>query len=100
MVAAEEVWDGRAIRLPNLPDFNATDANFRVTGFEGIFATPTPDAQYAASGGGAGAVASGSWLPKERPLVLSGFINADLAELPGYARALAGALPTTADAAI
>ncbi len=99
-MVAPEIADGRAIRLSGLPDFNAEDACFRITGFDGIFSTPIPDAQYAAAGGGAGAVASGSWLPKERPCVLSGFIDAPLAELPSYARALAAALPATAEATV
>lgn len=99
-MVTEDVWDGRGVRLAGLPDFNATDARFRITGWEGIFATPVPDAQYAASGGGAGAIASGSWLPKERPMVLSGFVEDELALLPGYARALAAALPATYEASI
>lgn len=99
-MSAEEVADGRAIRLSGLPDFNATDANFRITQFENIFATPTPDAQYAAAGAGAGAVASGGWLPKERPLVLTGHVYARLVDLPIYQRALATALPATADSTI
>jgi hypothetical protein len=100
MVAIDDLWDGRGVRLAGLPDFNATDARFRITGWEGIFATPVPDAQYAASGGGAGAIASGSWLPKERPMVLSGYVEDELALLPGYARALVAALPATYEASI
>jgi hypothetical protein len=74
-MVAEEIADGRAIRLAGLPDFNATDANFRITGFDGWFATPVPDAQFAANGGYAGAIASGPWLAKERPGELRGFIG-------------------------
>lgn len=101
-MTAEEIADGRTVQLPGLPDFNGTDANFRITGWEGIFDTAVPDAQYAGAGAAAGAVASGPWLPKEKPTVLQGYVDTggNLAPLPGYARALAAALPADADAAI
>lgn len=99
-MVSTDIVDGRAIRITGLPDFNADDADFRITGFEGIFSTATPDAQFAPAGGGAGVIASGSWLPKERPLALTGFINADQSLLPGYARALVSALPTVAESTI
>lgn len=99
-MSSEDATDGRSIRLSGLPDFNATDARFRITQFEGIFTAPTPDAQFASSGAGAGAVASGGWLPKEKPLVLTGFIDGTQASLPGYARALATALPTIAESSV
>jgi hypothetical protein len=100
-VTSEDVTDGRAIRLAGLPDFNATDASFRITSFEGIFTAPAPDAQFAAAGAGAGAVPSGGWLPKERPLVLAGYIySSSLALLPGLARSLLAALPTTVESTV
>lgn len=91
---------GRIIRLEGLPDFNAGDPAFRVTGFDGWFATPTPDAVYTGNGGGAGGVASGAWLPKEQPMLLAGFIWGEQIDLPGYARALAAALPAQSDGVI
>jgi len=99
---AVDIADGRIVQIPGLPDFNGTDAGFRITGWEGIFDTAVPDAQYTAAGGSGGAVASGPWLPKEKPTVLQGFIDTggDLAALPGYARALANALPASRDAAV
>lgn len=101
-MTAEDLADGRIVQIPGLPDFNSTDAGFRITGWEGIFDTAVPDAQYTSSGAAGGAVASGPWMPKEKPTVLQGFIDTGrkLDLLPGYARALANGLPAGADATI
>lgn len=99
MTSYEET-DGRAIRIGTLPDFNANDADYRITAFEGIFSTPPLDPQFSPAGAGPGSTASGTWLPKERPLSLTGFINAARPALPGIARSLINALPTTAESRI
>lgn len=94
-----EETDGRSIRLSGLPDFNANDADFRITAFEGIFSTPPMDAQFSSTAT-AGAIASGTWLAKERPLSLTGFIAQPRTALAQYARDLAQSCPATEESTI
>lgn len=69
------VAGGRVIRLPGLPDFNAGDPAYTVTSFAGIRGRSAPDAVMVANGGGPGALAVGDWLPKERPVTISGIVR-------------------------
>jgi hypothetical protein len=94
-----EELDGRSIRLYGLPDFNANDADFRITAIEGIFSTPPLDPQFS-SGATPGAIASGPWLAKERPLTVVGFIQASREALAGYARAIANSCPISRESTI
>lgn len=68
---------GRAIRIGSLPDFNAGDPDFIVEHVEGYMDGAAPQPVLVASGGGAGAIAVGSWAPTEEYLTVSGSIFAD-----------------------
>lgn len=91
------VAEGRTIRLAGMPDFNAGDAAFKITAFDGWFDAAVPDVVLVANGGGAGAVASGEWLLKEAYYTLTGHMDVGRAEQATMRRALLAAFPTGQD---
>lgn len=94
------VADGRTVRLAGVPDFNADDYNFKITQFDGWFDGLEPDAVWVSAGGGAGAVASGPWVAKEKAYVLAGRILAAPDQQGILRRMLLAALPYNAEASI
>lgn len=85
---------GPSIRLAGLPDFNAGDSAFKITAFDGWYATAKPRAELLPSGVSHGATAVGPWDFAEAYYTLSGVIrSADRATLLGYRRDLLAALP-------
>ncbi len=92
---------GPSIRLPGLPDFNAGDPAFKVTGFEGWYGTAKPRAELLPSGATHGAVAIGPWDFAEAYYTLSGVIRStDRATLIDYRRALLAAFPADTDSTV
>ena len=74
MITNAQAW-GRPVRLGPY-DFNLTDRDYVVTDIDGWESSLKPDAVIVGRGGGAGSVASGDWLPVERPLTISGLVVA------------------------
>jgi hypothetical protein len=92
---------GPSIALPGLPTFNAGDPNFRITQFDGWWATAKPRSELIDSGVSHGSVAVGPWDFAEAYYTLSGVIRSnDRATLMGYRRALLAALPANEDSPI
>lgn len=92
---------GPSIALSGLPTFNAGDPAFKITAFDGWWATAKPRAEILPSGVVDGAVAVGPWDFAEAYYTLTGVIrSADRATLMGYRRALLAALPANEDATV
>lgn len=87
------VANGRSIRLPGLPDFNADNPDFRINSFEGWFDGQGPTPVLVGRGGAPGAVAVGDWNPAESYYTLGGRIFCDPADRATWRRLLLSAFP-------
>lgn len=87
---------GRRYGIGDLPAFNDGD-DFVVTDADGWEDPAGPDAVLVANGGGAGAVASGAWQPRERLLTVSGVVTVPADQQPPIRRSLLAAFPADRD---
>lgn len=83
---------GRRYLIEGMPVFNEAD-EFIITDVDGWEDPAAPDAVFVLNGGGAGAVATGSWLPKERLITVSGAITSEGTQQAAMRRLILAGLP-------
>lgn len=90
----------RVYRLAGLPDFNVS-ASYVISRFDGLRSRSAPDTILVANGGGAGAVAVGAWLQREKYYTLVGMIQAPArADMLTLLSLLHAALPASHESTI
>lgn len=90
---------GRRYLIEGLPIFN-DGGDFVLSDVEGWEDPAPPDAVLVANGGGAGVLASGAWLAKERALTVSGVITIPADDQAIFRRMILQGFPADRDAAL